>query len=427
MKRQIRCEEWGALSIGAQCDIHTSDEVTQILSSWKRKTGLNPAAFFERRNDFLIPKFWSGSIDTPSFQLEVAPIGSSALDSSQRSCLDANLSGMLANAMSSQATPSGIAHISPHGLRHESLVASFCEGLLAARRKLILRRYTPNQASLSSPKGKIVFPEQCYEDIRRPGKVFSRWVALTDDTPENRLFKEALRQYKPRCSASLRSKIDFCLSEMDSVTPLQDFHSEWVKVRLDRLPHYYRQLLDLCRALLEGKGGGFFAGSFFASSQILFTSRVFEKYIANELSFIAPRFGLIAKPQPRGTFLCSSDTEEGFYEQIPDVLVSDLNGKTKVVLDTKWKYLKHDVKNLGIDRKDINQVLIYGSTYECSNIILLFPDITNDTGESGFSKKLEAKLGQQTYSIHIVKLPFLNRSLETARKYLQSFLSQLIG
>ena len=151
MKLRIYCEEWQPIPIGPDGMFKDKSDIELLLRMWESKTGLSSKAFFERRHDSLVPKSWSGTIDTPRFQLEVAPIGSCNLPDQLKKNLDCNLSHMVAWSFSSHAF-AGITQVSLSGYRHEALLSHFCDAFLLARRKQIVRRYAPCSDSLLSPK-----------------------------------------------------------------------------------------------------------------------------------------------------------------------------------------------------------------------------------------------------------------------------------
>lgn len=422
MKLRICCEEWQPLPIGRNDGLRDKSDIELLLRTWQSKTGLSPKAFFERRHDSLVPKSWSGTIDTPRFQLEVAPIGSSFLSSQQKKSLDCNLSHMVAWSFSSHAF-AGMANVSLSGYRHEALLSLFCDELLLARRRQVIRRYSSCSDSLLTPKGRIAFPAQCYETIRRPNSFVCNWVTLTEDTPENRIFKETLQAYRHRCAAFIRSKVDICLAEMGSVSRISDLNSEYAKIRVDRLPDYYKNLLTMSEALLIGRGSGLFLGNFFASAQILFTANLFEKYSAKIFSLLSSSHGFITKEHPRGAFLFHRE-KGGAFEQIPDILLSDFSGSNKVIIDTKWKSIDTSKKGCGISPDDLNQIIVYGMRYNCNRIILLYPDITISTGTSGFIEEIEMNLSTQ-FKVYVAKMPLLSESSQANKNFIDRLLAQL--
>ncbi len=423
MKRLLQCEEWSKLRVGPGLELESLEELTAIVAAWKYSTGEDPDAYFDILPGALVPKFWTGTLETALLILEVAPIGAKLLGPESRSRLDGSLSAMLATAMSAQSMTAGLASLSADGSRHEALLEMFCDELQLARRRQVLRRYVSTSDSLPSPRGRISFPGQCYESIRRPGRFASAWVALTEDVPENRIFKEVLLRYRPRCSARIRGRIDLCLSELDSVNPSGDHRLEWAKVRADRLPPIYHSLLRQSKALLDEEGVGVFAGEKLATAEVVFTSRLFEQFVAKEMSWISPTAGLISKAQGRGTFACSLSDGKGVFELIPDVRLIDDHGKTALIVDSKWKSLDMRKRHLGISREDIYQVLTYGSRFNCADVVLLYPDVTNETGKTGYYQKFESILGGRNYSVHVVKIPLLAPTLMVARDFLRKLLT----
>lgn len=426
MKRHLQCEEWSKLRIGNGLELASVDELTSIIAAWRLKTGEEPEGYFDILPGALMPKFWTGTLDADRLILEVVPIGAKQLGPEKKSRLDSSLTAMLATALSSQSLTAGAANLSTDGNRYEVLLEVFCDELLLARRRQVIRRYESNIASLPLPRGRIVFPNQCYESIRRPGRFASSWVGLTEDVPENRIFKEVLIRYRPRCSARMRGRIDLCLSELDSVGVPRDHHMEWANVRVDRLPSIYISLLQQSKTLLNDEGVGVFIGNKLATAEIVFTSRLFEQFVAKELSFISPMFGLISKSQNRGSYVCAHEDGKGVFELIPDIRITGVSGRTELIIDTKWKFLDVSKRHLGISREDIYQVLTYGSLFNCADVVLLYPDVTNDTGDTGFYQKFESLLSGKKYSVHVVKVPLLAQSLLAIREMVRELLFRKI-
>lgn len=422
MKRLLQCEEWSRLRVGPGLELQSFEDLESVLDAWKRSTGEEPDAYFDILPSALVPRFWSGTLETPVLTLEVAPIGSKRLESGMRRRLDSSLAAMLATALSAQSVRAGRASLSADGNRYEALLDVFCDDLQLARRRQVIRRYVATSDSLPTPRGRIAFPGQCYEGIRRPGRFASEWVSLTEDVPENRIFKEVLLRYRPRCSARIRGRIDLCLSELDSVDAAGDHRLEWAKVRTDRLPPIYHSLLTQSRVLLDEEGAGVFAGERLATAEIVFTSRLFEQFVAKECAWISPSVGFISMAQDRGTFACSRGDGKGAFELIPDVRLIDGRGRTALILDTKWKFLDMGKRHLGIAREDIYQVLVYASRFNCADVVLLYPDVTNETGETGYYQRLESDLGGKRYSVHVAKIPLLAPSLIATRDFLRMLL-----
>lgn len=179
----------------------------------------------------------------------------------------------------------------------------------------------------------------------------------------------------------------------------------------------------MSKALLLGKGSGIFLGNFLAASQILFTASLFEKYSAKLFSLLAPVHNFVAKAHPRGTFLFHRE-KGGAFEQVPDVLLSDFEGNNKVIIDTKWKSTDTSKKGFGISADDLNQVIVYGVRYNCNHVVMLYPDLTMQTGSRGVIEEVEMNLNSRL-KVYIAKMPFLSGSPLASRGFVEQLLMQL--
>lgn len=424
MKPLIQCEEWAKLELNESSPLRTYEDFKLVLESWKANVGKDTSGYFDIRSDFLRPKFWSGILDTPNFTLEVLPIGITSLSQTKRNRLDASLSEMLSSSKSAQSMTSSATYLSSSANRHDAVLEVFCNDLKLARRRQILRRYTTVTQASSSPKGRILFPGQCYNSIQNPGRILSQWVEFTEDVPENRIFKAVLLKFRPRCTSNLRSRIDQLLSELISVNLIEP-HLDWPLISLDRLPNTYISLLSQSRILLDDEGVGVFSGDRRANSEIIFTSRLFEHYMAIEISSISREMGLMSKAQEYGNYVFEDVGFGKSFEMIPDLRIWDQSGKTYCVIDTKWKFLNHQKQDLDISTKDIYQTLVYGLRHNCSDVVLLYPDVTQLTGDTGYYERRTASLAGFRCNVHIAKVPILGENMGISRTYLRDLLTKI--
>lgn len=424
MKPLIQCEEWAKLGLSKSSPLRGYEDFKSVLDSWKKSVGKDPTGYFDIRSEFLRPKFWSGVLDTPNFTLEVLPIGATSLSQDKRLRLDSSLSAMLSASISAQSMTASAAYLSSSGSRYDAMLNVFCNDLKLARRRQVLRRYRTVTRASSSPKGRILFPGQCYNSIRNPGSILSQWVEFTEDVPENRIFKAVLLKYRPRCSSDLRARIDQLLSELASVNLIEP-HLDWPLITFERLPEIYLSLLSQSRMLLDDEGVGVFSGNRLASSEIIFTSRLFERYMAIEIGNLSNEVGLKSKAQEYGNYVFNDIGDGMSFEMIPDLRLFDDSGATYCVVDTKWKFLDHTKKDLGISRNDIYQTLVYGLRHNCNDVVLLYPDVGEVTGEIGYYERRTASLAGFQCNVHIAKVPILGEGMGVSRSYLKKLLMMI--
>jgi 5-methylcytosine-specific restriction enzyme subunit McrC len=377
-RRTITCEEWEPIPVGVPGAQLSFEDLGNIFSRWRTQTGTDPSNYFDLRGNTLIPRNWSGVAPGDDVQLEVLPIGSAGLLPAQRAVLDGNISLMLQASLTGGSMELGEGEVSRAGQRVEALLLAFCRLLAKARRRQVIRRYSPERMSTRCTRGRTVFPAQVFESIRRPGYFVSEWVALNEDTPENRVLKAVLGRSRARVSGSLRYKLDELLCEFENVSLVSSPESEWRRIRFDRLSRDYSILLKLGKSLLDGEAPGFFSGLASATTEIVFTARVYESFVASQLGRIAVAHGYRAEFQPRGRYFGQwrdgRHSGRSSFELIPDIqLYRDGNNSVSCVIDTKWKRLIPASTRYGINLDDIYQIVTYAVRFGHTHGILAYP------------------------------------------------------
>lgn len=311
--------------------------------------------------------------------------------------------------------------LSTDGSNVETLLQAFCRAFHVARRVRVLRSYVSVTKQGPTLSGRLSFPRQSILDIASPGVFFSTSIRFSEDTPENRLIALVLRRFRPICSPSTRRSIDACLGELENVSDGIDVLKTWQKIRFDRLPSEYQTLLRQARALLDGSFVGLMEGEVFATSEIVFTSRLFEKYVAQELARTIAGLGHEMTSQTRGSYLCTTADGKDAFELIPDILVRK-DGRFIAVADTKWKKLHPNKKGFGINPDDLYQSLAYAGHFGCTKVALIFPNTSADSGSTVLFGSLKSQLRGHTYDVDVIGLPMISSVRDGCRVAAQRLL-----
>lgn len=414
LRRTVKCEEWAKLVVDDKIGPISRADLQAIFASWKGSTRTDPLKYFDIGPNYVSPKFWSGTLHCGSFTLEVSPVGALNLPGPQRSALEKNLSEMLASVLTGVSMLATDGALSSNGSNVETLLQAFCRGFHIARRVRVIRSYVSVTTQGTTLSGRLSFPRQSILDVAAPGRFASTSIRFTEDTPENRLIALVLRRFRPVCSPSTRRHIDACLGELAYVSEGIDVLKEWQKIRFDRLPAEYQNLLLQARALLDGNFAGLMEGEVFATSEIVFTSRLFERYVAQELARTIAEYGHEMTSQTRGSYLCRTLEGHKAFELIPDILVRK-DGQFIAVADTKWKKLQPERRGFGISPEDIYQSLTYAAHFGCTKAVLIFPNTAPETGSAMLFRSLRAELRGQAYDVEVIGLPMLSSICDGCR------------
>lgn len=396
------------------------------------RTGTDPASYFDLRGNQLTPKNWTGIAPGDDVQLEVSPIGSSNLAPHDREMLDRNISKMLQASITGNSMDMSDSDVAHTGERMQALLYAFCRLLSKARRRQVIRKYTPARMATRSSRGRTVFPAQVYESIRRPGYFVSEWVALDEDTAENRFIKLVLTRFRPRVSGSLRYKVDEQLCDFDNVSLSSSSDREWRRIRFDRLPREYAELMKLGKSLLDGEAPGLFSGVLNSTSEIVFTARVYEAFVLSEIQRIAEARGYKTEAQPRGRYLGKWDgganAGRQAFELIPDMQIYRAGSQaTSCVIDTKWKRLVPTSRQYGISLDDIYQVITYAARFGHKHAVLAYPWIGSGSplggGDHVISMLMPTASGE--IQVKIIFFPILENKFASWEKRVYSLLGSL--
>lgn len=431
IRRVVQCEEWNRIDVGEAGAPISFDEVGEIFKFWRMHTGTDPGAYFDFRGNKLIPRNWTGVAPGENVQIEVLPVGALGLSPSLRQVLDQNISLMLQTCFAGSSLDLGESNLGQYGQRVEVLLASMCGKLEKARRRQIIRQYTPARMRTRFPRGRIVFPRQVYEHIRRPGYFYSEWVSLDEDTAENRFIKAALVRSRPTASGSLRCIIDKLLCDLGSVTVPSAPAQEWRRIRFDRLSKDYIDVLKLAKSLIDDEMPGIFSGLTNASSEVVFTARVFEQFIGNEIGRIASSHGYMVEKQSRGKYLGKwtqgTFRGENVFEVIPDIqLRCYQESRLSCVIDTKWKRLYPNSRQFGVGIDDIYQILSYAIRFGHKQGVLVYPWVAKGTPVGDpLSVPMVVSGGNVSMRVYIAFVPMLEAGFVSLRERIEKLLDCL--
>lgn len=420
-KRRVVVEEWEKIPLTGKSGQLSFADVHEIFETWRTQTDTDPEGYFVLSERFLSAKNWSGVLPTRDVQLEVVPRGAKNLDTAQRDALDRNVGLMMQAALSGRYFSFDDAELSDTGDRYEALVASFVDAVSRARASSVMRRYSTNRATTSKVIGRNVFPAQILESLRRPGYFVSEWVSLDEDIAENRFLLGVLRHIRPHSAGRLRARLDQQLVGLHSVTSPADPMRELSKIRFDRIPNVYRTAVELGQAILERRAPGIFAGTQSGSSEIVFTARAFEAFIAQIFNDLGPSLGFRTLVQG-GYELGAWSSGKRAFEINPDIELIPTSGRCSILIDTKWKRLSPYAENCGVKPEDVYQMIAYSMRLGHSKAVLLYPWI----GPGRPNQQIfQIHSGYLPLEISIVTIDLLEPNFQGARPYLTRLINEL--
>ncbi|WP_080416445.1 5-methylcytosine restriction system specificity protein McrC [Burkholderia ubonensis] len=417
-----RCEEWGKLRIGRGESIPTIEAASNLLAAWEQLTGIDATRYFDVSHRYLRPKSWFGTIEMGDLAIEVLPRTALSLVPDQRARFDTNVDLMLSTLANKPYRELGSARASSGGGRFDALVQSFCEHVRDARRRQIIRRYRGATGLFNFPAGSLRFPQQSLAQIRNPQQFECSWVELTQDVPENQFIKTVLFSVKSRCSAETKKSIESLLIEFDAVA-LTDQPLDLIqRIRLDRLPHAYSDVITLGKELIEGKALGVLFGSISGASQVILSPLLFESYIGQEVELLASNRGWSCLRGEGKTFLWTRQNGSGVGQLKPDIRLVDGDGTTVMVIDTKWKFPVEPSNCITVSREDATQIGLYAAKFGVRDVALVYPNLDPEADDRATIERLTGELDGRKFNLYVTRVPLLGYRLAGLKSGLETLL-----
>ena len=259
----------------------------------------------------------------------------------------------------------------------------WCEGLA--------KTYREELFFSSMPFGRIV-PLQTtlqQERSRKPDAVFSAFFR-TGDFPPNRVLKAALE----RLNAAYRAlegkerqvkrvrRIRAALGHFEDVADATEteLRPEATEQYIRRLPAHrkaYNAALRLAQLIVNDVGFALRDGQGLATLPVVLVdmAEIFESYarevLRQELATVASLKVLDGNLAGAGGAKCvlfdPFDLEGSNPPVTPDIVV-ECNGKILAVIDVKYREAKEIP-----ERSEINQIMCYGSRYDCKKVMIVYP------------------------------------------------------
>lgn len=173
-------------------------------------------------------------------------------------------------------------------------------------------------------------------------------------------------------------EVVFILDEVEDI-PCNSYEVE--NITLNSFFNDYNKVLDSCKLVLNQQ---LYSSNTYDLSQwcLLFPMEyIFEDFVAG---FLADKFSYDWKIEYQKSNEYLSSNPKAFNMQHDIFLTSKSADRRKVIIDTKYKLRSFDFKNdikKGIAQADLYQMTSYAFRRGCTDIFLLYPNITDDLNE----------------------------------------------
>lgn len=241
-------------------------------------------------------------------------------------------------------------------------------------RKLIKRgiksSYIEKQGNIQYFKGKLLFNKHIKENLFHQERFFVQFDEFQTNRPENKIIKSTLLKLQ-KISSSVENvkQIKQILINFELVEPSTNYAKDFSKVVIDRNTKDYELLMKWSEVFLSNKSFTTFSGTHSSRALLFSMERLFEGYIAKYVKKVFQEFDVAV--QDKSCYLFDEPIQQ--FALKPDLIITNKEDGSRIIMDTKWKMLDKHRKNYGISQADMYQMYAYAKKYKSSEIYLLYP------------------------------------------------------
>lgn len=252
----------------------------------------------------------------------------------------------------------------------EIFITMFLDGLTQLIKKGIKADYIRKQENSNFLKGKLKLNTHLKHNLLNKGKFYIEFDEYSSNRIENKLIKTTLlKLYQTSNSISNKQRLREFIFVFDDIDNSSDIKNDFKKCKTDRSMSHYRDILSWCRIFLNNESFFPYKGNNIAHALLFDMNVLFESYVAH---FFKKQYSdRDVKTQDKKYKLIESPK---LFQLRPDIVIDE-----DVVLDTKWKLIDSQKKNLNISQSDLYQMYTYGKKYKSNDVYLIYPKSKNFT------------------------------------------------
>lgn len=295
----------------------------------------------------------------------------------------------------------------------ELIIHLIANQMLETITKQPFQMYQELEEALLAPKGSINFKRYINNSLTRGHyqKVECDYEPFLFDNKVNSIIKYCARlligqTHFPENLRSLQEVI-FILDEVeDSYCTTYDIDS----INLNPFFEDYKLLLDSCKIVLSQQ---LYSSNTYDLTQwcLLFPMEyIFEDFIAG---FLERNFSKKWKVEYQKSNAWLANKPQAFNMQHDIFLTAKDGSNRKVIVDTKYKIRHADYTNdvkKGISQNDLYQVTSYAFKRGCTEVFLIYPNITESINESDTFEIESGFPGTDKINVTAMEVPFWSMS-----------------
>ncbi|WP_195938465.1 McrC family protein [Romboutsia sp. 1001713B170131_170501_G6] len=393
--------------------VKESDELSRYIESQKLD---NRNIIWSRDNVIFIN--YVGFIKLSTVSIEILPkvdINSSDYEGSRKALLNMlNKSGII------NFNYSNLGMLSIYKMDLNEILALIFAKILQSQ--LIIGpylEYVNVEENSKSLKGRILVKDHIKNISRCRSDVFCKFEEFSIDNTLNQIFntciKKTIKNVKNSETLKILSHINVIFSE---VSYIDTSNKKILDYKFTRLNSRFEPSLLLAKMLLNGYSSIGNKGDDKSFAILFEMNDVYERYITNLLRLNLDKY-VVHSQHSKYKLLKNEKTDRDIFSLQPDIVI-EIDGKEKLIIDTKWKKIDENLNRYGVKRDDFYQMYAYLTRYEdVRSAILLYPSSCDESSEYLESWYLDQNKNKKI-RVHAVSLYDEYRTIEILKSIIEN-------
>lgn len=256
---------------------------------------------------------------------------------------------------------------------NEILAYFFAKTLQSELTKGSYLEYVYCEDNITALKGRLLVQKHINNIATKKSKVYCGFEEFSIDNTLNQIFNYCISKLLSNVKNTETIKsLRHSMANLCDVSNIEIHNKEALNYKFNRINSRFEESFILAKMLLNGYSSIGNEGRDKSYSILFKMNDVFEKYIANLL--IKNLEDCIVYPQhSKYKLMIKEDTDRSIFKLTPDIVI-EMEGKQKIIIDTKWKHINSNYNRHGIKREDLYQMYAYLTRYpDVETVILLYP------------------------------------------------------
>nr|WP_315424289.1 hypothetical protein [uncultured Pedobacter sp.] len=285
----------------------------------------------------------------------------------------------------------------------------------------LVKKYRREEINSTALKGRLLLQKHITKNIVHQERFYISKTTYDKDHLLHQILAKAIKILPLICNNQyLVSRCYQLQLNFPEVRDLKVDAATFDKLVFDRKSESYKPAIEIAKLLLLNYRPDISSGSSHSIAILFDMNKLWEEYIYRML--VKGNDGTLTIHNQRSTKFWTHKSATRYLK--PDIVIETKEGKY-IVIDTKWKNIFNDVKNIAMD--DLRQMFAYHHYFDSSKCFLLYPGMDN-VKEGEFKRKSYFKindLGAKSCGV-IVSKAWVEDQVADEKTYLNKNIGTII-